>query len=227
MFLSSGRRSASSRSREAKPLDSLRALKRSLPDVPKVVPAEFPRLPLQSPPFLADLPPVGTVYEPQQKATKELKKIIDENYYGTFFEEAIKEVSKQLINEIDRIKTLDQFYFYIDALVTWIPEIRIWVWNGKILHERTPYLRITQFYYYFNQPQLEALQSPIAPHDAAKLSPISRWMRNFAVEWGNFLDTPKSRKYLESFKFAPEYAWQDYEKPPTEYGTFNEFIPHN
>lgn len=153
-----------------------------------------------------------------------LKTIIDENYYEKAFEIAIKTVSKQSIPELDAIKTLYQFYYYVDALVTWIPEIRVWDWDGEQKHERTVYLRITQFYYYFNQSELEALQSPVAPVAGARLSPISAWLRDFAVEWGSFLDTAESRKYLESFKYAPEYSWQDYEKEPQEYATFNEFF---
>jgi phosphatidylserine decarboxylase len=84
-------------------------------------------------------------------------------------------------------------------------------------------LRITQFYFYFNQ--LEALQSPIALMAAGEeLSPISRWLREFAVEWGSFLDTSESSQYLESFKYAPEYAWQDYEKAPEDYVSFNDYF---
>ncbi len=220
--------SASVRSRVASSLDLLQALKRASPLLKtKIVGLASPEatsLPPQAPPFLAGLPPIGAVYEPQQPATQELKAIIEENYYGTFFENAIKVVSAENIPELDRIKTLDQFYYYVDALVTWIPEIRVWDWDGERLHERTVYLRITQFYYYFNQPQLEALQSPIMPLTGAKLSPISRWLRDFAVEWGQFLDTEASGKYLESFKYAREYSWQDYEKPPEEYKSFNAFL---
>ncbi|MGK7927361.1 MAG: phosphatidylserine decarboxylase, partial [Spirulina sp.] len=220
--------SISARSHVASSLDLLRALKRSSRIVePKTLGLASPEatsLPPQAPSFLGNLPPEGVVYEPQQPATKKLKQIIEENYYGTFFEEAIKTVSDQKIPELDRIKTLDQFYFYVDALVTWIPEIRVWDWDGETLHERTVYLRLSQFYYYFNQPQLEALQSPIAPLEGAILSPISLWLRDFAIEWGNFLDTPASREYLESFKYAPEYAWQDFEKPPEDYESFNAFF---
>jgi phosphatidylserine decarboxylase len=222
-------RSASVRPRRvASALDLHRALKRSRsvaePPAAGLASPGASRLPPQAPPFLGDLPPEGAVYEPQQQATKELKAIIDENYYGAAFADAIKTVSAQKVPELDRIQTLDQFYFYVDALVTWIPEIRVWDWDGVDLHERTVYLRITQFYFYFNHPQLEALQSPVAPLKGMKLSPISRWLRDFAVAWGNFLDTPASKKYLESFKYAPEYSWQDYEKPPGEYATFNEFF---
>lgn len=180
--------------------------------------------PPQAPQFLKDIPPIGTVYEPKQPATKKLRHIIEENYYSTSFESAIKNVSKQRVPELDLIHNLYQFYYYIDELVTWIPELRVWDWDGEYLHERTDYLRITQFYYYFNQPELEVLQSPIAPWKGEQLSPISLWLREFAREWGAFLDTPASSQYLESYKYGPEYAWQDYQKEPQEYKTFNEWF---
>ncbi|MCP4213671.1 MAG: phosphatidylserine decarboxylase [bacterium] len=186
--------------------------------------SEAVSLPPQAPPFLEGLPEVGDVYEPKQTATKQLQKIIEECAYGDNFKNSIEAVSKRNIPELSEIETLDQFYFYVDALVTWIPEIRVWDWDGEIMHERTVYLRITQFYYYFNQPQLESLQSPIAPLEGQKLTPISKWLREFAVQWGEFLDTKESREYLESFKYAPEYAWQDYEKKPEDYGSFNEYF---
>lgn len=182
------------------------------------------QLPIQQPAFLGNLPPLGTLYTPKQPITQQLKTIIDEHYYTAAFEGAISRVSAQNVPELDQIKNLYQFYYYVDALVTWIPEIRVWDWNGDILHERSCYLRITQFYYYFNQPELEALQSPIAPLVGEHLSPLSAWLRNFAVEWGAFLDTEESQQYLSSFKFAPEYAWQDYQKEPEQYPTFNAFF---
>jgi len=174
--------------------------------------------------FLGDIPPLATVYVPKQAATKKLKQLIEENYYSASFESAIQRVSEQKVPELDQIQTLYQFYYYVDELVTWIPEIRVWDWNGETVHERTCYLRLTQFYYYFNQAELEALQSPVAPVKGAILSPISFWLREFAIEWGAFLDTPASAKYLESFKYAPEYSWQDYQKEPQEYETFNRYF---
>ena len=223
---SRGRPNSSSPHRVASALDLRRALDRSAaePAPAGLASKHAGKLPPQAPPFLLGLPREGEVYEPKQQATRQLKALIEDNYYTAAFEHAITAVSAQKVPELDRIKTLDQFYFYVDALVTWIPEIRVWDWNGVDLHERTVYLRITQFYFYFNHPDLEALQSAIAPVKGARLSPISGWLRDFAVEWGAFLDTPESKKYLESFKYAPEYAWQDYEKPPGDYATFNEFF---
>jgi phosphatidylserine decarboxylase len=182
------------------------------------------QLPPQAPLLLQDLPPAGTRYAPQQPATKHLQAMIEKHSYRKQFTTAIESVSSQGIPELEPIKTLDQFYYYADAMVTWIPEIRVWDWNGRTMHERTVYLRITQFYYYFNQPSLQALQSPTEPVAGEKLTPVSRWLRDFAVEWGGFLDTPASQKYLESFKYAPEYTWQAYEKPPEAYATFNKYF---
>lgn len=182
---------------------------------------------IQAPRFMHNLPPLGVDYEPKQPITKKLKALIKSHAYAGAFEHAIATVSKQRIPELDRIHSLSQFYFYLDALVTWIPELRVWQWNGGIYHERTDYLRITQFYYYFNQSQLVALQSPIDPIDGAVLTPLSLWLREFAVEWGQFLDTPASAKYLESYKFGPEYAYQDYdggEGGISNYKSFNEWF---
>jgi len=213
------------RNRVASALDLLRHLKDTHKELAtKQTPQGITPLPPQEPQFLKDMPAVGVVYNPEQPATKELKAIIDKNYYAANFEDAISKVSTQCVPEIDRIKTLEQFYYYVDALITWIPEIRVWAWNGEVLHERTVYLRITQFYYYFNQPQLKALQSPITPEGGAKLSPISQWLRDFSLEWGDFLDTPASCEYLVTFKYAPEYTWQDYEKPPEAYASFNTYF---
>ena len=181
----------------------------------------------QPPKFLKDLPKRGDVYAPKRPITKELKQVIDGYSYSGAFESAITTVSKQRVPELDHIHTLDQFYFFVDAIVSWTPALRVWEWQGGIYHERTDYLRITQFYYYFNQPELVALQSPIDPVAGAKLTPLSMWLRDFAVSWGEFLDTPESVKYLSSYKFGPEYSYQDYDGGKDglkNYKTFNEWF---
>jgi phosphatidylserine decarboxylase len=136
-------------------------------------------------------------------------------------------VSEQRIPELECIRTLDQFYFFLDRLSAWMPELRVWEWQGEVYHERTDYVRLMQFYYYFNQPELEVLQSPIDPVRGLELTPISRWLREFAVEWGAFLDTPESASRLETYKFAPEYAYQDYKGGDDgieNYKSFNEWF---
>ena len=175
-------------------------------------------------PFLHGIPAWGDTYTPEQPATKTLKELIDKDGLEDAFIVAIERVANHGIPDLCMIRSLSQFYFYVDALVTWIPEIRVWEVKEQTVHERTVYLRIVQFYYYFNQPELEELQSEIAPGSGEDLTPISRWLRDFAVAWGDFLDTPASAKHLATFKNAPEYNWQDYEKAPEDYGSFNQFF---
>lgn len=182
------------------------------------------------PPFPEHLPPPSAIYEPKQPITIELKKLIEEHAYAGAFQSAIDTVRQQQVPELDRIQNLSQFYCYVDSLATWKPGLRHWEWQGAIYHERTDYLRITQFYYYFNQPQLVALQSPIEPYAGEELTPLSLWLREFAIEWGAFLDTPESAEYLESYKFGPEYTYQDFMDLEgnvggnAKYGTFNEWF---
>ncbi len=181
----------------------------------------------QAPPFLKGLPKRGAVYAPKRPITRQLKQLIATHAYGAAFEAAIARVSTHRVPELDRIHTLDQFYFFVDAIVSWMPELRVWSWEGGTYHERTDYLRITQFYYYFNQPELATLQSPIDPADGADLTPLSRWLRDFAVAWGDFLDTRESARYLASYKFGPEYSYQDYDGGANgvqKYRTFNEWF---
>jgi hypothetical protein len=82
-----------------------------------------------------------------------------------------------------------------------------------------------EFYYFFNQPSLLALQSPIDPVKGEVLTPLSLWLTHFAISWGEFLDTPESSAALETYQYAREYAYQDYrggEGGMGEYRTFNE-----
>lgn len=162
-------------------------------------------------------------YEPQQAITKELKQLILERDYQDAFEQAISRVRDQKIPEIELIQTLDQFYFFVDALATWIPGLRIWEWEGSIYHERTDYLHVMEFYYFFNQPSLLPLQSPIDPVEGEVLTPLSLWLRHFAMSWGEFLDTPESIAALETYQYAREYAYQDY-KGMESYKTYNEWF---
>ncbi|MEB3317903.1 MAG: phosphatidylserine decarboxylase [Cyanobacteriota bacterium] len=160
----------------------------------------------RAPRFLNDLPAIEENYEPKQPITKKLQRLIHAYSYAEAFEQAIASVCQQQIPELDQIHNLNQFYYFVDAMVTWIPELRSWQWIDGIYHERTDYLRITQFYYYFSQPSLIALQSAIQPVTGAFLAPLSLWLREYAIEYGKFLDTPESIKYLQSYGYGPEYA---------------------
>jgi phosphatidylserine decarboxylase len=192
----------------------------------KLIELDAPSPAPQPPTFLGDLPAPGESYAPQQPITKRLQSLIRDGAHEGAFLGAIGRVSQHMIPELDEILTLDQFYYFVDAVVKWTPALRVWEWKGGIYHERTDYLRITQFYYYFNQPELQALQSPIDPVAGRTLTPFSLWLRDFAVDWGAFLDTEESAEYLESYKFAPEYSYQDYAGGASrmDYATFNDWF---
>lgn len=85
-----------------------------------------PSLP-RSPAFLEGLPPVGAGYAPREPITRNLQRLIQDHGYAGAFARAISAVSCPNIPELDQIQTLEQFYFLIDAMVTWIPELRVWV----------------------------------------------------------------------------------------------------
>src|SRR5689334_22833623 len=72
------------------------------------------------PPFPAELPPQWAVYEPKHPITKKLKKLIEDHSYAGAFQSAIDTVVRQRVQELDRIKNLYQFYYYVDSLVTWM-----------------------------------------------------------------------------------------------------------
>ncbi len=177
--------------------------------------------------FLDKLPGRGELYSPKAPINQRLKELVDDNAYQAAFGSAIERVAHYDIPELKAIHTLDQFYYFLDRLVEWVPELRVWEWRGTTYHERTDYLRLTQFYYYFNQPELAGLQSPIDPVRGQALTPLSRWIRDFAVELGAWLDTKPSAARLESYKFGPEYNYQDYaggEDGIKGYKTFNEWF---
>lgn len=123
--------------------------------------------------LLNGLPSADSEYAPKQPITLKLKTLISDHAYTRAFEEAISGVQQKRRPDFAQIRTLNHFYFLIDALVTWIPELRTWGWDGETFHERTNDPRITQFYVYFNQPQLLALQSAIEPQSTGSLTPLS------------------------------------------------------
>lgn len=71
------------------------------------------------------------------------------------------------------------------------------------------------FYWLLDQPPGKELQK----HDA-----FNTWMRDFANDWGAFLNTPESAAGIEGFKKDPAYAIWQYDEPPGGWTTFNEFF---
>ena len=76
------------------------------------------------------------------------------------------------------ILSRDEYYAFLDALVTWVPT------------ERDLVPKILKFYYVVDQ----------APEDVLNQDEqFNQWMVRFAQDWGSFLDTPESAKEIEGF----------------------------
>jgi hypothetical protein len=101
------------------------------------------------------------------------------------------------------VLSLDEYYAFLDALVTWVPT------------ERDLVPKILKFYYVIDQ----------APEDALNQDEqFNQWMVRFAQDWGSFLDTPESAKEIEGFLSNPEYRIGDYFVGPSGWLTFNQFF---
>jgi phosphatidylserine decarboxylase len=99
------------------------------------------------------------------------------------------------------IKTLDQYYAYLERTEKLIPKAR------TILQE------ILEFYYLIDQA---------AYLDKSK--PFQEWIVRFACDWGKFLDTPESIAHLDTFYKDKDFHMEDYYVAPTGWLTFNQFF---
>jgi phosphatidylserine decarboxylase precursor len=98
------------------------------------------------------------------------------------------------------------YYEYLNKMVRWIPREN---------YPQQVYYMLCEFYWMLDQPPGRELQ---------KSEEFNTWMRHFANDWGSFLNTPESAKYIQTFIDDPAFnAWQ-YMKPPSGWLTFNQFF---
>ncbi|MCY1065376.1 phosphatidylserine decarboxylase [Nannocystis sp. RBIL2] len=74
---------------------------------------------------------------------------------------------------------------------------------------------------------MRELQNPIVPAErAAPLTPLSKWMVDYADAWGTFLDTAESidEETLRTFSNSPKFNLEEYMPPPSGYKTFNQLF---
>ena len=150
---------------------------------------------------------------------KKLKKLVRKNDWQEMFQKAIDNAQKQNVPRIKDVKTLDDYYAWINNLLTWVPS------ENEAGTEI--YYRISEFYFFLDQKPVKSLQNKILPHDQEpKLTELSRWMVDYANEWGKFLDTTKSitAKSLKSIYDSPRYNMDEYMPAPSGWRTFNQFF---
>ncbi len=152
------------------------------------------------------------------KIVKELKSLIQRYDWTNDFCEAIRKAQSYKVPQIAHIRNLNDYLEYINELVTWTPK-------DTKADSRLMYDKIVEFYFFLDQPALKKLQSPLHPElKVAELSPLSRWIVEFAEHWGSYLDTPESAQEVEMFKSDPHFNWGEYMPPPSGYLTFNQFF---
>ncbi|MGD8561813.1 MAG: phosphatidylserine decarboxylase [Desulfarculaceae bacterium] len=116
------------------------------------------------------------------------------------------DIKKALLESLKKanwknIKTLDQYYAYLERTEKLIPKAR------TILQE------ILEFYYLIDQSEYL---------DKSKL--FQQWVVRFARDWGKFLDTPESLKNLDTFYKDKSFHMEDYYVGPSGWRTFNQFF---
>ena len=148
---------------------------------------------------------------------RQLAALIEQHGWAAKFQQALALAASQDVPSIAGIRTLDDYLQYIDAMVRWAPRE---VGDSRLVHDK-----LVEFHFVLDQAPLRELQSPIAPgSDGAALTPLSQWIREYAVAWGSYLDTTESAAHIESFRTNPAFRWDDYMPPPSGYLTFNQFF---
>ena len=151
---------------------------------------------------------------------KELITLIKKHKLEKDFEKAIREVHKLDLPIIGHIKTLNNYYDYLDDFIHWTPKET----KGD---SRLVYDHLVAFYFFMQYPSVSKHQSPITPHKPKKhneLTPLSKWIVKCANAWGDYLDTMESAKEVQTFKDDPWFNWDEHLEPPSGYLTFNEFF---
>lgn len=124
--------------------------------------------------------------------------------------------------------TLQDYYDYLDSYVRLIPNERVdpsypnaWRSTGdKNGYNQKVYDLLCQFYWLVDQPARKngkTMQS---------YEKFAQWLVDFAMAWGDFLDTTDSltKESLRSFKFNTMYNYPLYANEASSWTTFNQFF---
>lgn len=141
---------------------------------------------------------------------------------NTAFEDAVAAVNALDVSTAQCIKTVTDYVNFADQILRTPP-----YQDGN---SRNVYNAISTFYLYMQQPTLLALQSPVEPGTTKngttqqQLTWLSAWLREYAIEWGVYLDTDQSATCVDTFKDDEWFCWDDYLIPDEGFRTFNEYF---
>jgi phosphatidylserine decarboxylase precursor len=160
---------------------------------------------------------VKTSKPPLQAIVQKLVSLIETHGWKHDFELAIRNAQTCNVPGISGIRTLDDYLRYINDFVTWAPRER---GDSRRINDK-----LMTFYFFLDLEPVKGLQSSVQPgHRAKKLTPLSKWIVEYANALGSYLDTLESAKEVESFRSDPLFNWDEYMPPPSGYKTFNQFF---
>lgn len=154
-----------------------------------------------------------------QPKTQELIDLIAKNGWQDKFQQAFEKAKSYNVQEMDDINSLEDYYDWLDANLTWIPV------ENKF--GRAMFNHICKFYFILQQSPVKELQTPVEPHDTEQpLTELSAWMKDYIRELGKFLDSPASitPESVKSFYDSPEFNMDEYVEPRGGWKTYNEFF---
>lgn len=154
-----------------------------------------------------------------QPIVQELLDMIQKNNWQDKFQQAFDKAKSYNAVEMDEMKTLDDYYAWLDAQMTWVPTENQ---PGKIV-----YKHVCLFYFILDQEPVKSLQNAVMPHNPAEpLTPLSLWMRKYIQEFGKWMDQPESLtpEAVQSYYDSPAYNMDMYIQPHGGWKTFNEFF---
>lgn len=154
---------------------------------------------------------------------EELIDLIAKNSWEEKFQKALDACHAANTIEYENIKTLDDYYAWLDNSLQWVP-----VENPE---GTAVYTAVTTFYYLLDQSPVKELQTPLVPSKLKgnvmpPLSPLSEWMRKYVIAFGAWMDEPGSltEAAVQSYYDSPRYNMGDYEMPKGGWKTFNQFF---
>lgn len=158
----------------------------------------------------------------EKVVTELVNKVKSEPEWTSKFDAAIASARSSGIREMAAIKSLSDYYTFLNTLLLWVP--------CEDIQGTDVYNHFCLFYFVLDQPTTKPLQTPILPGpNPEALSWLSNWMVQYASAMGQFLDTPESitPASLKSFLSSPNYNMGDYLEPRGGWKTFNELFARN
>ncbi len=157
-----------------------------------------------------------TQYHP---VVQELIDMIAQNGWQSKFEEALKKAQSYNVIGFEDVKTLDDYFKWIDAQLKWAPI--------EDLYGKEVFKHVCKFYFILDQSPVKELQNPVTPHDKMQpLTPLSAWMRKFMNALGQWMDEPASLtpETEKTFWQCPPYNMDEYIRPRGGWKSFNQMF---